>query len=85
MLAILKKEINTFFSSSIGYLVIGLFLLLNSLFLWLFKGEFNILDYGFADLSSFFLLAPWVLLFLISAVTMRSFSDEKKKVGVFQS
>ena len=79
MLAILKKEINTFFSSSIGYLVIGLFLLLNSLFLWLFKGEFNILDYGFADLSSFFLLAPWVLLFLISAVTMRSFSDEKKQ------
>ena len=79
MLAILRKEINTFFSSSIGYLVIGLFLLINSLFLWLFKGEFNILDYGFAELSSFFLLAPWVLLFLIPAVTMRSFSDEKKQ------
>ncbi|WP_346883750.1 gliding motility-associated ABC transporter permease subunit GldF [uncultured Algibacter sp.] len=79
MLAILKKEINTFFASPIGYLVVAVFLLLNGLFLWLFKGEFNILDYGFADLSSFFLLAPWILLFLIPAVTMRSFSDEKKQ------
>lgn len=79
MLAILRKEINSFFASPIGYLVIGLFLLLNGLFLWLFKGEFNILNYGFADLSSFFLLSPWILIFLIPAVTMRSFSDEKKQ------
>ena len=79
MLAILKKEINSFFSSPIGYLVIAVFLLLNGLFLWLFKGEFNILDNGFADLSAFFLLAPWILIFLIPAVTMRSFSDEKKQ------
>jgi len=79
MLAILKKEINTFFSSPIGYLVITIFLLLNGLFLWVFKGDFNILDYGFADLSSFFLIAPWILMFLIPAVTMRSFSDEKKQ------
>ena len=79
MLAILKKEINSFFASPIGYLVIAVFLLLNGLFLWLFKGEFNILDNGFADLSAFFLLAPWILIFLIPAVTMRSFSDEKKQ------
>lgn len=79
MFAILKKEIQSFFASPIGYLVIALFLLLNGLFLWLFKGEFNILNYGFADLSSFFLLAPWILVFLIPAVTMRSFSDEKKQ------
>ncbi|MBJ6367054.1 gliding motility-associated ABC transporter substrate-binding protein GldG [Snuella sedimenti] len=79
MFAILKKEINAFFASPIGYLVIAIFLLLNGLFLWLFKGEFNILDYGFADLSSFFLLAPWILIFLIPAVTMRSFSEEKKQ------
>ncbi|GAA4231509.1 hypothetical protein GCM10022291_04160 [Postechiella marina] len=79
MFAILKKEINSFFASPIGYLVIAIFLLLNGLFLWVFKGEFNILDFGFADLSSFFLLAPWVLIFLIPAVTMRSFSDEKKQ------
>jgi ABC-2 type transport system permease protein len=79
MFAILKKEINSFFASPIGYLVIAIFLLLNGLFLWLFKGEFNLLDYGFADLSAFFLLAPWILIFLIPAVTMRSFSDEKKQ------
>lgn len=79
MLAILKKEINTFFASPMGYLVIAIFLVLNGLFLWLFKGEFNILNYGFADLSSFFLLSPWILIFLIPAVTMRSFSDEKKQ------
>lgn len=79
MLAILKKEINSFFASIIGYLVIALFLIICGLFLWLFNGEFNILNNGFADLSSFFLLAPWVLLFLIPAVTMRSFSDEKKQ------
>ncbi len=79
MLAILKKEINSFFASPIGYLVIAVFLLLNGLFLWLFKGDFNILDNGFADLSAFFLLSPWILIFLIPAVTMRSFSDEKKQ------
>ena len=79
MIAILKKEINAFFASPIGYLVIGLFLVLNGLFLWLFKGEFNILDNGFSDLSPFFTLAPWVFIFLIPAVTMRSFSDEKKQ------
>ena len=79
MFSILKKEINSFFASPIGYLVIAVFLLLNGLFLWLFKGEFNVLDNGFADLSSFFLLSPWIFIFLIPAVTMRSFSDEKKQ------
>ena len=44
-----------------------------------FKGEFNILDNGVANLSSFFLFAPWIFIFLVPAVTMRSFSDEKKQ------
>ncbi len=79
MFSILKKEINSFFASPIGYLVIAVFLLLNGLFLWLFKGDFNILDNGFADLSSFFHLTPWIFIFLIPAITMRSFSDEKKQ------
>ncbi|WP_046745334.1 gliding motility-associated ABC transporter permease subunit GldF [Kordia zhangzhouensis] len=78
MLAILKKEINAFFSSSVGYLVIALFLILNGLFLWFFKSEFNIFNYGFADLTPFFTLAPWILIFLIPAITMRSFSEEKR-------
>ncbi len=76
MFAILKKELNSFFSSPIGYLVIGVFLITNGLFLWIFKGDFNILDAGFADLNSFFFIAPWFFLFLIPAITMRSFSDE---------
>ena len=79
MFAILKKEINSFFASPIGYLVIALFLVLNGLFLWVFTGDFNILESGFADLTPFFLLAPWILIFLVPAVTMRSFSDEKKQ------
>ncbi|WP_072994102.1 gliding motility-associated ABC transporter permease subunit GldF [Pseudozobellia thermophila] len=78
MLAIFKREIQSFFTSPIAYLVIGLFLVLNGLFLWVFKGEFNIFEYGIADLSNFFLLTPWVFLFLIPAITMKSFSEERK-------
>jgi ABC-2 type transport system permease protein len=59
--------------------VIAIFLLLNGLFLWIFNGDYNILNSGFADLSPFFTIAPWILIFLIPAVTMRSFSDEKKQ------
>ncbi|QYJ68007.1 gliding motility-associated ABC transporter permease subunit GldF [Flavobacterium litorale] len=79
MKALLLREIKSFFGSPIGYLVIAVFLLLNGLFLWVFEGDFNILNSGFADLSPFFTLAPWILIFLIPAVTMRSFSDEKKQ------
>lgn len=79
MKAILLREIKSFFGSPIGYLVIAIFLLLNGLFLWVFEGDFNILNSGFADLSPFFTISPWILIFLIPAVTMRSFSDEKKQ------
>ena len=54
----------------------GVFLLINSLFLWVFQDDFNILNAGFADIRSFFYLAPWVFLFLIPAITMKSFADE---------
>ena len=64
MLALIKKEINSFFASPIGYLVIGVFLVLNGLFLWVFSGNFNIFDNGFADLAPYFELAPWVFIFL---------------------
>ena len=76
MLAILKKEFHSFFASPVGYLVIGLFLVLNWLFLWVFDNDFNLFDYGFADLTPFFQLVPWIFIFIIPAVTMRSFSDE---------
>lgn len=78
MYAIYKREIQSFFTSPIGYMVIGLFLIFSGLFLWVFKGEYNIFDYGFADLSNFFFLVPWVFLFLIPAITMKSFSEERK-------
>jgi ABC-2 type transport system permease protein len=79
MKAILLREIKSFFGSPVGYLVIAIFLLLNGLFLWVFDGEYNILQSGFADLSPFFTIAPWILLFLIPAVTMRSLADEKRQ------
>lgn len=79
MNAIILKEINAFFSSIIGYLVIGIFLVFCSLFLWFFQGGYNIFDAGFASLDSFFQIAPWILLLLIPAVTMRSFAEEKKQ------
>ncbi|GGB64796.1 gliding motility-associated ABC transporter permease subunit GldF [Flavobacterium suaedae] len=79
MKAILLREIKSFFGSPVGYLVIAVFLILNGLFLWVFDGDFNILNSGFADLTPFFTLAPWILIFLIPAVTMRSFSDEKRQ------
>lgn len=78
MLAIFKREIQSFFTSPVAYLVIGLFLVMNGFFLWVFKGGFNIFEYGIADLSNFFLLTPWVFLFLIPAITMKSFSEERK-------
>jgi len=76
LIAILKKEFNSFFASPIAYLVIGVFLLINGLFLWIFKDDFNILNAGFADLNPFFFLSPWLFLFLIPAITMKSFADE---------
>ncbi|SEB39065.1 protein involved in gliding motility GldF [Tenacibaculum sp. MAR_2009_124] len=76
MFSILKKEFNSFFASPIAYLVIGVFLLINGLFLWVLKDDLNILNAGFADLNNYFYLAPWLFLFLIPAITMKSFADE---------
>jgi ABC-2 type transport system permease protein len=78
MRVLLLKEIRGFFSSLTGYIVIIVFLITNSLFMWVFPGNFNVLDAGFATLDSFFTLAPWVFLFLVPAITMRSFSEEKR-------
>ncbi|HRE74804.1 MAG TPA: gliding motility-associated ABC transporter substrate-binding protein GldG [Flavobacteriales bacterium] len=78
MLALLLKEIRGFLSSLIGYIVISVFLLLMGLFIWVFSTPFNILESGFADLDPLFNLAPLVFLFLIPAITMRSFAEEKR-------
>lgn len=78
MSALLLKEIRSFLSSLIGYVVIAVFLLLTGLFMWIFPGDMNILDSGYADISTFFYISPWVLMFLIPAITMRSFAEEKR-------
>jgi ABC-2 type transport system permease protein len=78
MYSLFVKEIKTFLGSLIGYLVIAVFLLITGLFLWVFPGMYNIPDNGYATLEGLFLLAPWVYLFLVPAITMRSFADEKR-------
>jgi ABC-2 type transport system permease protein len=83
MITLLKKEITSFLSSLIGYIVICVFLLTLSLFLWVFPGEFNVMDNKFAHLEGLFIIAPWLFMFLIPAVTMRMFADEKK-TGTFE-
>lgn len=82
MWSVCKKEFRQFFSSLTGYIAIIVFLLLNGLFLFVFP-DTNILDYGFATLDKFFELAPWIMLLLIPAITMRSFADEFKS-GTFE-
>lgn len=79
MIALLKKEINEFFSTIIGYIVVIVFLLATGLFLWVFPGQHNVFDSGYATLNSLFTIAPWIFLFLVPAVTMRMISDEKKQ------
>ncbi len=78
MLAIFKREISSFFTSATGPLALVLFLLVNGLVLWVFQGPYNVFDYGFADLSAFFMVAPFVFLILIPALSMKSFSEERK-------
>lgn len=77
MLAILRKEFNAFLSSPVAYVVLGVFLVATALFVWVFPAS-SVLDYGFADLQTLFNTAPWIFLFLIPAITMRTFAEEKK-------
>ena len=81
MWSICKKELRQFFSSLTGYIAIIVFLLVNGLMLFVF--EDNIFDFGYTTLDRFFQLAPWILLLLIPAITMRSFAEEFK-TGTFE-
>ena len=76
MLCLIKKELLQFFGSLIAYLILTVFALISGLFLWFFDGNMNILTGGYASLSPFFELAPWLFLFLIPAISMRLFSEE---------
>ncbi|MDL2262915.1 gliding motility-associated ABC transporter permease subunit GldF [Bacteroidales bacterium OttesenSCG-928-I21] len=72
------KEIKDFFSSITGYLVIVIYLLINSLFMWIFRGSFNIFYVGLANIDTLFVISPWVFLFLVPAITMNMFAGEFK-------
>jgi len=77
VIRILLKEINVFLNSLIAYIIIAVFLTGIGLLLWVFP-ETSVLDYGYADMSSFFSLCPYIFMFLIPAITMRMFSEEKR-------
>lgn len=78
MIALLKKEINSFLGSLIGYIVIFVFLIAMGLFMWVFPGDSNILENGYANIDTLFIMGPWVFMFLVPAVTMRLFAEEKR-------
>ena len=78
MYSLFKKEINGFLNSLIGYIVVIVFLVVIGLLLWVVPLQFNILDFGYASIDGLFILAPFMFLFLIPAITMRSFAEERK-------
>ncbi|MCH3923304.1 MAG: gliding motility-associated ABC transporter permease subunit GldF [Bacteroidales bacterium] len=78
MWVLFKKELNSFLTSLIGYITIVVFLVINGLFLWVINGDFNVFASSLATLDGLFVIAPWVFLFLISAITMKMFAEEKK-------
>ena len=77
MIAILKKEINEFLNSLIAYVSIGIFLIGIGLLMWVFP-DTNVLDYGYASMETLFAMAPYVFMFLIPAITMKAFAEEKR-------
>lgn len=79
LFALLKKELQVFFGTAAGYAVLGMFFVINGLLLWVLETNFNILNSGFADLRLFFSTTPWLLVFLIPALSMRSFTEEFQK------
>ncbi|HZM12844.1 MAG TPA: gliding motility-associated ABC transporter permease subunit GldF, partial [Bacteroidales bacterium] len=78
MFTLLRKEISGFFSSLTGYIVMIVFLLANSLIMWVMPGQWNLLDSGYAGLDTLFVLSPWLFLFLVPAVTMRLLAEERR-------
>jgi ABC-2 type transport system permease protein len=78
MVTLFLKEIKEFFSSITGYMVVIVYLLVNSMFMWIFRGSFNVFDIGIANIDTLFVISPWVFLFLVPAITMNLFAGELK-------
>ena len=78
MYVLFIKELNSFLSSLMGYITIIVFLAVMGLFLWVLPMEFNVIDFGYAGIDGLFMIAPWVFLFLIPAITMKMLAEERK-------
>jgi ABC-2 type transport system permease protein len=78
MITLLRKEIAAFLSSLIGYIVMIVFVTAIGLFMWIFPGNFNVLEAGYSNIDTLFIIAPWVFMFLAPAITMKMFSEEKR-------
>lgn len=78
MFSIFSKELKSFFGSLTGYIVIGIFLAITGLLLWVIPGEYNIPESGYANVDGLFMIAPWLFLFLCPAISMRAFAEEKQ-------
>jgi len=78
MFAIFTKEVSGFFSSLTGYIAATFFLVVIGLIIWVFPGSMNVLDSGYSSLETLFIIAPWVFMFLVPAITMKTFAEEKK-------
>lgn len=83
MWSIYQRELQSFFYTPLGYVLLATFLLLNGLLLWIFSSNWNVLDAGFGDINLFFELNPWLFIFLLPALGMKSFSEEFK-VGTIE-
>ncbi len=73
-----RKELSYYFSTPIAYIVIGLFLLAVSLFLWVIPGQWNIIESGYAQVDGLFQISPWLLMLVCPALTMRLFAEERQ-------
>jgi ABC-2 type transport system permease protein len=78
MTSLYIKELKTFLSSIIGYIIIGVFLIISGLFLWVFPNMDNIMEAGLSDVQGLFNLSQFLFIFLVPAITMRSFAEEKR-------
>lgn len=76
---LLKKEFHSFFNTPVGYIILAIFCVGTGLFIWVFPGEYNVLDSGYATIDGLFVLAPWLFLFLSPAVTMHLIAEEKQQ------
>ncbi|MXV52935.1 gliding motility-associated ABC transporter permease subunit GldF [Pedobacter sp. HMF7647] len=83
MLSIFRKEVSSYFNSLVAYITVGIFLAVTGLFLWIFP-DTSIFEYGFSSLETLFSIVPYLFMFLIPAITMRSLAEEKKE-GTFET